>query len=123
MKKSSYLRHREILSLTKQRNKLAFNQAPHKNCGPPQKMPERLGYLLRVLILSLVKNGLESKDFLLRMSAFWHFKKVWLVEEEFLSLNHSLIKEIMSRRKKKNNKYLWQPAHPAASEQVTIQLF
>lgn len=95
------MRHREILSLTKQRNKLAFNQAPHKNCGPPQKMPERLGYLLRVLILSLVKNGLESKDFLLRMSAFWHFKKVWLVEEEFLSLNHSLIKEIMSRRKKK----------------------
>lgn len=111
-------------SLSKQRSdKFSIQSNTTQNTLWSAQDARALGYcsLLRALIQSLVRNCVESKVSLLRLFPFCHFKRVWPFGEDFLSLNRNLIKEIMSCRKQ--NKYLRHAAYPAASEQVTIQLF
>lgn len=61
----------------------------------------------------------ELQSFPPEISSFCHFKRLRPSGEEFLRLNHKLIKEIVSCRKE--NKLLGHAAaHPAALERLTL---
>lgn len=110
-----------MLSLSKQAGQIQHSIKYHTKKLWSAQDARALGYYssLRALIQSLLKNGSENKDSLLRLFSFCRFKRVWPVGETFLSLNHSLIKEIVSCRKKTNTS----SKQHTLQLQVTIQLF